>query len=201
MILSGLLVDLVPYNSEFIKHEQEWRNGPMRRFWGIDGLLTQASLERMRQDWQAPDENMALSPTRFGMQTKDGIPIGMFVLMNFDGPSRIAEVGAGIGNPDYWGGGYGSDGMLLITEYAFRWLDLRRLYLTTMGVNTRAQRQVEKCGFKREGSRRSCVRDLDGTYCDFLYYGLMREEWPGRDGMVERLGLRDKALAKGYSVE
>ncbi len=201
MILNGLLVDLVPYGAEFAEYEQQWRNGPMRRFWGIDGLLTRASVEQMRQDWQAQDETMPLAPVRFGVRTKEGVPIGIFLLMNFNGPNRIAEVGAGIGDPAYWGGGYGSDAMLLITDFAFRWLDLRRLYLTTMGVNARAQRQVEKCGFKREGARRSCVRDLDGTYCDFLFYGLMREEWPGRDVMVERLALRDKALAKGYPVE
>jgi hypothetical protein len=29
-------------------------------------------------------------------------------------------------------------------------------------------------------------------------YGLLREEWPGREALVEQLGLREKARARGY---
>jgi RimJ/RimL family protein N-acetyltransferase len=95
------------------------------------------------------------------------------------------------------GGGYGSDAMLLIVEYAFRWLDLRRLFLVTMSHNVRAQRQVEKCGFALEGRRRALMYWND-TYHDWLFYGLLREEWPGQEVMIERLGLRDKAREQGY---
>ncbi|MBI5960917.1 MAG: GNAT family N-acetyltransferase, partial [Chloroflexi bacterium] len=103
--------------------------------------------------------------------------------------------GAGIGDPAYWSGGYGSDCMLLIVQYAFDWLDLRRLFLTTRGDNFRAQRQIEKCGFRREAASRLKTLTSQGQYQDSLYYGLMRSEWPGREEMVERLKLREKAEA------
>ncbi len=87
--------------------------------------------------------------------------------------------------------------MLLLVQYAFDWLDLRRLYLTTMGHNTRAQRQVEKCGFKLECRQRAKVLGgFGGDFRDFLWYGMLREEWPGRDAMIVRVGLRDKAKAR-----
>jgi RimJ/RimL family protein N-acetyltransferase len=191
-MLQGLLVDLVPYDARFTARDLEWINGPMREWWGQDGLITAAEQERRREQRQ-------LQPNRaaFGIQTKDGRPIGMEVLRDINWTNRHAEVGAGIGDPAYWGGGYGSDAMLLITEYAFNWLDLRRLWLNTMGHNVRAQRQVEKCGFVREGVHRLAVQNGMGGYRDRLIYGLMRDEWPGRAALVEQLGLREKAAALG----
>jgi RimJ/RimL family protein N-acetyltransferase len=193
-MLYGLLVDLVPHGDVINERRVEWMNGPMREGWAMDGLFTHADWQRRLEGWINDPESQAEN-IRFGLLTKDGTPIGTFSLVNVDLTNRTAEVGAGIGDPAYWGGGYGSDAMLLIVEYAFRWLDLRRLWLTTMGTNTRAQRQVEKCGFAYEGARRNKIY-FNNQYVDHLYYGLMREEWPGRDVMVERLGLREKALAR-----
>ncbi len=196
MILEGLLLDLVPYGADFLKHEQEWHNGPMRVWWGLDGLLSEAGLRQRREFFASLP---SASQVRFGMRAKDGNPIGMFVLANIDYYHRTAEVGAGIGDPHYWSGGFGSDAMLLIVEYGFRQLDLRRLWLTTAGTNFRAQRQIEKCGFTREGARRLELLAVDGRgYQDFLWYGLLREDWPGRDLMIEQLGLREKARERGY---
>ena len=190
-MLQGVLVDLVPFREAFSSRQLDWLQGPMGEWWGQDGLLSRSMYERRRQEQQ--DEPSPERFIRFGMLTKTGIPIGVFVLAQIDAYHRTAEIGAGIGDPAYWSGGYGSDAMLLLIEYAFRWLDLRRLWLTTMGSNARAQRQVQKCGFKLEGSRRRSVWDVHGDYQEFLYYGLLREEWPGLDVMVERLGLHQKA--------
>jgi len=193
--LEGLLVDLVPFNEDFLKLERKWLNGPMREWWGQDGLLSEAGLEVRREARRARLDTG--THIRFGIRTKAGQPIGSFVLADIDFHSRTAEVGAGIGEPEFWGGGFGSDAMLLIVEYGYRWLDLRRLWLTTLGTNYRAQRQVEKCGFRAEGAQRQKIFKTD-AWLDFLFYGMLREEWPGRDAMVERLGLREKAEARGY---
>ncbi len=187
-MLQGILLDLVPYDERFRAQEVTWINGPMRAWWGMDGLLTRARNRRNHEEPEAYRERNI----QFGMLAKDGTPIGTFALMHIDACQRHAEVGAGIGDPAYWGGGYGSDAMLLIVEYAFEWLDLRRLYLTTMAHNVRAQQQVEKCGFRREGSRRHW-QYLDGRRIDMLVYGLLRDEWPGRAALIEHLGLRDRA--------
>jgi RimJ/RimL family protein N-acetyltransferase len=197
LMLTGVLVDLVPFTQEFLDREREWRNGPQREWWGEEGLFTASAIQRQRE-WRAsqPDSEREKF-IRFGLRTKEGVPIGSFALVNINAHHRIAEVGAGIGDSAYWSGGFGSDAMLLITDFAFRWLDLRRLYLTTQGENLRAQRQVEKCGFIREGSRRQLVYK-EGRRVDFLFYGLLRDEWPGRDVLVEQLGLREKALARGW---
>jgi RimJ/RimL family protein N-acetyltransferase len=193
-MLQGILIDLVPYDEQFVARETGWVNGPMREWWGMDGLATEASQRQRREQRQVGIDAGRLA--RFGVQTASGEPIGIFVLRDIDPYHRSAEVGAGIGDPAYWGGGYGSDAMLLIVQYAFDWLDLRRLWLTTRGDNIRAQRQIEKCGFRREGARRRKMFDTQGRYQDSLYYGLMRDKWLGREAMVERLKLYDKPGAR-----
>jgi RimJ/RimL family protein N-acetyltransferase len=196
-MLTGVLVDLVPFSQEFLDREREWRNGPQREWWGEDGLFTASAIQRQQEWHQSQPDGEREKFIRFGMRTKDGVPIGSFVLANISAYHRTAEIGAGIGDSAYWSGGFGSDATLLLIDYAFRWLDLRRLYLTTQGENFRAQRQVEKCGFKREASRRQLIYK-EGRRVDFLFYGLMRDEWPGRDSLVKQLGLCEKAQARGW---
>jgi len=90
---------------------------------------------------------------------------------------------------DYWGGGYGTDALLLLVDYAFGWLDMRRLWLDTMSSNARVLRQMQKVGFTLEAQLRS-VAIADGQWNDEVVFGLMRDEWPGREAMIARLGLR-----------
>lgn len=197
-VLEGLLVDLVPFGDAFIERELEWHNGPMREWWGLDGVMSRSRWEYRREQYQS-EPGFRDRFIRFGIRTKDGRPIGVFSLVGIDGVNRFAEVGAGIGDPDYWGGGFGSDAMLLVTSYAFDWLDLRRLWLRTRDDNIRAQRQVEKCGFTLEGAWRD-AEYYGGQRHTMLVYGLLRQEWPGRAALVERLGLAEKARAHGYSA-
>lgn len=199
-MFQGVLVDLVPHSAEFEQHAVEWVNGPMGEWWGMDGLLTQAAHRRWIERHRDEPDAVRRCFLHYGLRAKDGTPIGSFSLLNITEHDRMAEVGAGIGNPDYWSGGFGSDGMLLIVQYAFDWLDLRRLWLITSGRNIRAQRQVEKCGYRLEGRRRG-LEYINGGYSDMVMYGLMRDEWPGYSVMVERLGLRDKARQRGYLME
>jgi RimJ/RimL family protein N-acetyltransferase len=102
--------------------------------------------------------------------------------------SRAANLGAVINEPDYWGGGYGTDALLLLLDYSFDTLDLRRVWLDTMGLNERVKRQMEKVGFTLEGRRREATY-VDGLWTDELIYGMLVEEWPGREAMIEQLGL------------
>ena len=193
-MLQGVLVDLVPWTQAVEDRMVGWMNGALAEWWLEERLLTRAARRRWNEEYLArPQRN----DTFFGVRAKDGALIGVFGLDEISATHRYAEVGAGIGEPDYWGGGFGSDAMLLTVEYAFEWLDLRRLWLITSGRNKRAQRQVEKCGFTLEAQLRQ-DEFYEGRYHGSVMYGLLREEWPGREAMVERLGLREKARARGY---
>ena len=192
-MLEGLIVDLVPQHAGFAARDQAWRNSEAR-FWTSGGdrmLFSRADSERIRAEYR----DIPPGPQRsifFGIQTKDRFPLGFMGLIRVSHTSRTGMLAARIGEPEYWGGGYGTDALLLLVDYAFDWLDLRRLHLDTMSTNVRVHRQMEKVGFTLEGRQRQAAY-ADGEWFDWLGYGLLRDEWPGRIAMVEKLGLRERA--------
>lgn len=84
--------------------------------------------------------------------------------------------GIGIGDPSYWGKGYGTEVTKLMIDYAFHYLGARRLGLGTNSKNPRAIRCFKSCGFVEEGRIRKHYW-IDGSYADYVYMGLLREEW------------------------
>jgi RimJ/RimL family protein N-acetyltransferase len=193
MMLEGILVDLVPYRDRFREIALGWLNSEAE-FWAGAGnrpVISKAAHQRRTAYWNEEQARCPSPDVWFGIQTKNGTPIGQVMMVNVLPHHRVAMLGILIGEPDYWGVGYGTDALLLIIDYAFDWLDFRRLWLGTMAINARMSRVAQKIGFRLE----ACQRGLwyaGGAWCDSLFYGLLREEWPGRAAMIERLGLKEK---------
>ncbi len=190
-MLEGILVDLVPYGDAYFERVPAWENGPAG-YWGSAGnrpLLSKATAKRWHQEWVESLDKRGDQRIEFGVQTKDGTPIGQMGINWMSGPHRFANLGALIGEPDYWGGGYGTDAFILLVDYLFNWLDLRRIYVGTMESNVRVQRMMEKVAFVYEGRHRQ-MWYVDGGWQDDLIYGVMRDEWPGRAALVEKLHIR-----------
>jgi len=103
-------------------------------------------------------------------------PIGFIGLFNLLWNHGDAMVSIGIGDPENWGRGYGTDAMLLILRYAFQELNIQRVTLGVFDYNKRAIRSYEKAGFKLEGRVRQAIQ-RDGAREDVLYMGVLREEW------------------------
>jgi RimJ/RimL family protein N-acetyltransferase len=89
---------------------------------------------------------------------------------------RDAFVGLGIGEPEYWSKGYGTDIMNVLLRFAFLEVNLQRVTLTVFEYNPRAIRSYEKAGFRHEGRRRLAL-NREGKRWDELYMGILREEW------------------------
>lgn len=85
-------------------------------------------------------------------------------------------VGISIGDPQYWGKGYGTDAMRVILRYAFDELNLHRVSLDVFEYNPRAVRSYEKAGFKVEGRLRQTL-NREGRRWDMIFMGILREEW------------------------
>jgi RimJ/RimL family protein N-acetyltransferase len=127
-------------------------------------------------DWERPFLQM---PNAFMFRVRtleDDTMIGTVALGNVQWVHRTAMLGIAIGDPRYRGRGYGSDAIKLILGYAFRELNLYRVWLHTLGFNLPAQRAFERAGFKREGAQRGAIW-REGRRTDLLYYGMLREEW------------------------
>lgn len=131
--------------------------------------------QKWEQPWlDAPNSFM------FRLRTvADDRLIGVVALADLQWMHRTAMLGIAIGDPDYWGKGYGSDAIQLILGYAFRELDLYRVWMHTLGYNARAIRAYEKAGFVREGAQRRAIQ-REGRRFDLVYFGMLREEWEQR---------------------
>jgi RimJ/RimL family protein N-acetyltransferase len=99
--------------------------------------------------------------------------VGLFELYCQHGDAMVAIA---IGPHEYWGKGYGTDAMNLILRFAFTELNLRRMSLIVFEYNQRGIRSYEKNGFKIEGRVRGAML-REGKRCDFIWMGVMREEW------------------------
>lgn len=190
-MFEGILVDLVPYGKAFLEQEHRWSNNESA-FWGTAGerlIVSKAVIGRWQAERQYDTARADGAPIWFGIRSKSGVPLGDIELGYLSPHYRMSMIGVGIGEPEYWGGGYGTDALLLIVEYAFNWLDHHRLWLHTLGTNVRMQRAALKVGFQEEARRRRLWL-ADGQWIDDVVFGLLREDWPGRDALVERLGLR-----------
>jgi RimJ/RimL family protein N-acetyltransferase len=99
--------------------------------------------------------------------------IGLFDLYLQHGDTFVAIA---LGEREYLGKGYGTDAMRVMLRYVFNELNLRRVSLMVFEYNPRAIRSYEKVGFIREGLVRKAMK-RDGKRWDFLYMGILREEW------------------------
>jgi RimJ/RimL family protein N-acetyltransferase len=102
--------------------------------------------------------------------------IGELALDVVNWSGRDAFVGLGIGEPEYWSKGYGTDMMNVLLRFAFTEINLRRVTLTVFEYNPRAIRSYEKAGFRHEGRIR-CLLNREGRRWDELFMGILREEW------------------------
>lgn len=105
--------------------------------------------------------------------------IGFIGLAGIDWVHGSAWVGIGIGDPAFWGKGYGTEAMQLLLHYAFDELNLFRVNLVVFEYNERAMRSYIKSGFVVEGRARNMFM-REGRRWDFIYMGILRDEWASR---------------------
>jgi diamine N-acetyltransferase len=89
---------------------------------------------------------------------------------------RSAEFGILIGEKEYWGKGYGTEAVRLLTQYGFNTLNLNRIFLRVFEDNHRAIRAYEKAGFTLEGRMRQAEFHL-GKYLDVLIMSVLRSDF------------------------
>lgn len=110
------------------------------------------------------------------VEKESEMPIGVASLINIDYKNRNAECIIDIGEKEYWGKGLGSEGLILLLDYAFYEMNLHRVSLRVFSFNGWAIRMYTKLGFKQEGnSRQSLFRD--GKWYDIIHMGILQNEY------------------------
>ena len=108
------------------------------------------------------------------IEDHQGVHIGNVMYYNIDLHRREAELGITIGNPAYWGHGYGTESVTLLLNYIFTETTITRVYLHTLDWNVRAQRAFARAGF------RDCGKSQRGEY-RFCAMEVLREWFWDRD--------------------
>lgn len=100
--------------------------------------------------------------------------IGTVILSDIDSKNGTAQVHIKLAGSSR-GGGYGTDALNTVVEYAFRHMRLHCVYAQVLSYNERSQKLFQKCGFVKEGVLRARVFK-DGLYVDVLSYSCLNDD-------------------------
>ncbi|HLJ65769.1 MAG TPA: GNAT family protein [Chloroflexota bacterium] len=173
-MLCGKLVELRALETGDFPVLARWLNDAgVMLYWGRPG-------NTVAPEEVAADEvrNAARGTSRkYIIQTPEGRPIGQIDYYDLDWQARSAWVSILIGDPDFWGGGYGTDAMRALLTHLFDQMGLHRVALTVHETNARAQRSYAKNGFKAEGILRDWAF-FNGKWVNGVVMSVLAEEFP-----------------------
>jgi len=109
-----------------------------------------------------------------------GLAIGTCLVFRFEEGSARAELGYALGRA-YWGRGLMHEALEALIGSAFAVMGLRRLEAEVDTRNRSSARLLRRLGFTREGLLRQRWV-TKGEVKDVEMYGLLRDEWPSREG-------------------
>jgi RimJ/RimL family protein N-acetyltransferase len=96
-----------------------------------------------------------------------------------DASWRRPELGYGLVT-EVHGQGYGKEAVALAVDYTFRTYAHPAVGAGAFAFNDASRGLLESLGFSEEGRTRREMF-VDGEYRDMVQYGLLREEWDGRE--------------------
>ena len=181
-MLKGEKVILRPMRREYLEKYQEYLNEVDLLLLSSDEPPMPMEPERLLKRFEEHIARPRSEFLWFAIEVQGGKFVGQCILHHFDQAARTCELGITIGDRDYMGRGYGRDAVRMLTKYAFRLLNLRKVWLTTNGTNERAQKAFAAAGFEEEARLRNHIW-LDGRYDDLVYMAAFRE-----DAIPEPLG-------------
>lgn len=103
-------------------------------------------------------------------------PIGITGLHKINHINGVATTGSFIGEKDLWSRGYGSEAKMLMLDYAFNTLNLRKVCSQVYSTNPRSKRHLEKCGYQEEGVLRAHAY-RNGIYIDIHEMAVFKDEF------------------------
>jgi len=102
--------------------------------------------------------------------------VGNVSLDNIDLRHRNARISIFIGDREERGNGLGSSALRLLSQYAFNFLNLHKIWCKTSADDELVLRFYEKSGWAKEGVLRE-HEYLDGCYRDKVLFGITQLEY------------------------
>ncbi len=177
MYYDGKLVRLRPPERAEVPLYKRWLMNPAMRQYITIRYMSLALEERWFEQQLETAGRRPPSTLYFIIELRsDGTPIGICDLRDINWIDRTGEFGITIGEPEYWGQGYGTDATRTMLEIGFRWYNLHRIYLRVHADNQRAIRAYERAGFKHEGVLREATF-VDGQYVNVVMMSILADEF------------------------
>jgi RimJ/RimL family protein N-acetyltransferase len=107
---------------------------------------------------------------------KTNRPIGLMGLHGISWKDGTATTGAVIGEKLYWGKGCGTEAKMLLLNYAFNSLNLRKICSLVLSFNGRSQAYSQKCGYKVEGRLTKHIFK-NGKFWDVIQMAIFKSDW------------------------
>ncbi|MEK7066636.1 MAG: GNAT family protein [Patescibacteria group bacterium] len=107
---------------------------------------------------------------------ESGKYLGSMGIHGINWKDRTATTGALIGDKSYWGKGYGTDAKMILLNYAFNTLGLRKILSSVIEFNKRSLHYSLHCGYKIEGVRKKQIF-RGGKHRDEFLLGLFKKDW------------------------
>jgi RimJ/RimL family protein N-acetyltransferase len=114
-------------------------------------------------------------PTNFAIEVDGEAAGGIGFVRGSDIERYSAEIGYWLGEA-HWGRGIVTEALILVTEHAFRDLNLLRLFAVPFSDNMPSIRVLEKAGYRREGILRSSSVKY-GEPRDQALYARVNDQW------------------------
>ena len=174
VFLRGKRVYLRPPTKKDIPYCFRWLNDPevnqyLGMFLPASELDEEAWLEKLHK---TKNEQVVF----IIVDAKTRKPIGIMGIHDIAWKDRRATTGAVIGEKSYWGKGYGTEAKMLVLNFAFNTLNLRKITSRVYGFNGRSKRYSEKCGYKVEATLKQEIFK-NGQYHDLIMMAVFREDW------------------------
>jgi RimJ/RimL family protein N-acetyltransferase len=172
IFLRGRKVILRPVEERDIPNMQRWINDQevirgTLQFLPVSETGEREWLERIRKDSHA---------IMLAIETHEGRHIGTIGIFGISWRDGTAHTGTLIGEKDCHGKGYGTDAKMLLLNYAFNTLNLRKICSSSLEFNQASLHYNLKCGYKEEGRRKQQFF-RDGRYWDEIKIAVFREDW------------------------
>ena len=169
-MITGETISLRPLEVRHLEKTLEWANDPeLMRLLNRAGPVSTSEHQR----WFASLEERK-DCIYFAIETNaHSIHVGNIWLWNIEPRHRRAELRIVIGNDNFTGKGAGTEAINSLCNYAFKQLNLHKVYAYVLTINPRARRAFEKAGFVLEGTLREDRWTGDG-YNDVYLLGKLR---------------------------
>ena len=168
----GDRIYLSPMNSDDYLKYVEWLNN-YEIAKGVNQYTKMVSIDG-EKEWL---EKASSEKYIFAIINKENdMLLGNISLGKIDEINRTAELGIFIGDENYLSHGYGSEAIMLLLDYAFKYVNMNNIMLKVYDFNKRAIKAYEKCGFKTFGIWKKS-HYFNGEYGDEIFMNILKEDF------------------------